>query len=266
MGAPADRMLSRWQRDGRRVLATPAVVALTTLPAPSGGRAVIRIASGRVVPALPDECRFTTEEMLATERRVIVGCSRRNVEARQMATGPREVITTAADGSEWVTRRPEHIPGEIVEGALRSRPSLSDEQRAMVRRLTTSHDAVLMVRGHAGTGTGAVYQAMSYHYAVFQKIWNNLPARVTAGQTGIDPSLSSSAQTIDHCLHTVQQWAVIAPPRRHQLRHQRGVNDRRPLRDARERVHRPDQSSHQTAVGGGPQFRRKRLDDHWRRT
>jgi conjugative relaxase-like TrwC/TraI family protein len=108
-------------------LATPGVVALTTVPAPSAGRVVIRIASGRAVKAVPDESRFTTEEMLATERRVIAGCSRRNVQSRQMATGPREVITTAADGSEWVTRRPEHVPSEIVEGALRARPSLSDE-------------------------------------------------------------------------------------------------------------------------------------------
>jgi conjugative relaxase-like TrwC/TraI family protein len=168
------------ERAADRFLAAPEVVALTTAPAPSGGRAVIRIASGRVVPAVPDECRFTTEEMLATERRVIVGCSRRNVQARQMATGPREVITTAADGSEWVTRRPEHVPEEIVEGALRARPSLSDEQRAMVRQLTRSHDAVMMVRGHAGTGKTSALDAC-------RQIWER------SGRTVVGCALSGRA-------------------------------------------------------------------------
>ena len=168
------------ERAADTFLAMSGVVALTTVPAPSGGRAVIRIASGRVVPALPDECRFTTEEMLATERRVIVGCSRRNVQARQMATGPWEVTTTAADGSEWVTRRPEPVPSDIVEGALRARPSLSDEQRAMVRELTTSHDAVLMVRGHAGTGKTSALDAC-------RQIWER------AGRTVVGCALSGRA-------------------------------------------------------------------------
>jgi conjugative relaxase-like TrwC/TraI family protein len=161
-------------------VATPAVMALTTVRAPAGGRAIVRVTSGRVVPAIPDECRFTTAEMLATERRVIVGCSRRNVQARQLATGPREVTTTAADGSQWVTRRPEHVPEEIVEGALRARPSLSDEQRAMVRRLTTSPDAVMMVRGHAGTGKTSALDACRH-------IWER------AGRTVIGCALSGRA-------------------------------------------------------------------------
>lgn len=182
-----------------RFLAAPGVVALTTVRTPAGGRAVIWITSGRVAPALPDECRFTTQEMLATERRVIVGCSRRNVQARQLAKGPREVTTTAADGSQWVTRRPEHVPEEIVDGALRTRPSLSDEQRAMVRRLTTSPDAVMMVRGHAGTGKTSALDACRH---IWERAGRNVIGCALSGRAAAELQAGAGIQstTIDRLL------------------------------------------------------------------
>jgi hypothetical protein len=89
--------------------AAPTVVALLTIPTP-GSRAVMRIASGRVVPAVPDECPFTTQEMLATERAVIDGCLERNAR-RRIAPGEREVTLELADGSYVVERRPKPVPG-----------------------------------------------------------------------------------------------------------------------------------------------------------
>jgi conjugative relaxase-like TrwC/TraI family protein len=161
-------------------LATPAVVALRTMPAPMGGRAVIRIASGRVVPAVPDECRFTTEEMLATEHQVIAGCLQRNALAHVPAPGQREVTHQLEDGSYVVVRRPEPVAEALVDDALRARPSLSDEQSEMVRRLTTSPDVVVVVRGHAGTGKTSALDAC-------REIWER------SGRTVIGCALSGRA-------------------------------------------------------------------------
>jgi conjugative relaxase-like TrwC/TraI family protein len=160
-------------------LATPAVLALRTTPTPTGGRAVIRIASGRVVPAVPDECRFTTQEMLATERAVIDGCLERNAR-RRIAPEDREVTLELTDGSYVVECRPKPIPDAVVEAALRARPSLSAEQRQMVRRLTMSDDAVLVVRGHAGTGKTSALDACRH-------IWEG------SGRTVVGCALSGRA-------------------------------------------------------------------------
>ncbi|MBJ7594888.1 MAG: relaxase domain-containing protein, partial [Candidatus Dormibacteraeota bacterium] len=115
-------------------LAAPAVLAQRTTPAP-GSRSVIRVASGRVVPAVPDECRFTTEEMLATEREVIEGCRERNAR-RHIARGEREVTLELDNGLYVVERRPAPASEAVVDAAVRARPSLSAEQREMVRCLT----------------------------------------------------------------------------------------------------------------------------------
>jgi Ti-type conjugative transfer relaxase TraA len=162
-----------------RFLANPAVVALRTTREPAGGRAVIRIASGRVVPAVPDECRFSTEEMLATERQVIEGCLERNAR-RRISPGDREVTLGLGDGSYVVERRPTPVPEAVVDTALRARSSLSEEQREMVRRLTTSHDAVMVVRGHAGTGKTSALDAC-------RQIWER------SGRTVIGCALSGRA-------------------------------------------------------------------------
>lgn len=159
-------------------LATPAVLALRTTPAP-GSRAVIRIASGRVVPAVPDECRFTTEEMLATERAVIGGGLERNAR-RRIAPEEREVILELADGSYVVECRPTPVPEAVVEAAIRAHPSLSAEQREMVRQLTISRHAVMLVRGHAGTGKTSALDACRH-------IWER------SGRTVIGCALSGRA-------------------------------------------------------------------------
>jgi conjugative relaxase-like TrwC/TraI family protein len=160
-------------------LATPAVLTLGTTLAPAGSRSVIRIASGRIVPAVPDECRFTTAEMLATERQVIDGCLERN-SRRRISPGNREVTLELDDGSYVVERRPKPVPEAVVDKALRARSSLSEEQREMVRRLTLGHDAVMVVRGHAGTGKTSALDAC-------RQIWES------SGRTVIGCALSGRA-------------------------------------------------------------------------
>jgi conjugative relaxase-like TrwC/TraI family protein len=159
-------------------LANPAVLTPRMTPAP-GGHAVIRVTSGRVVPAVPDECRFTTAEMLATERQVIDGCLERNAR-RRISPGDREVTLELSDGSYRVERRPKSVPDAVVDAALRVRPSLSEEQREMVRRLTLGHDAVMVVRGHAGTGKTSALDAC-------RQIWDR------SGRTVLGCALSGRA-------------------------------------------------------------------------
>jgi conjugative relaxase-like TrwC/TraI family protein len=160
-------------------LANPTVVALRTPPVPAGGRAIIRVASGRVVPAVPDECRFTTQEMMATERQVIDGCLERNAR-RRIAPGEREVTLQLDNGLYVVERRPAPVSQAVVDAAVRARPSLSAEQREMVRCLTTSHDAVMVVRGHAGTGKTSALDAC-------RQVWER------SGRTVVGCSLSGRA-------------------------------------------------------------------------
>ena len=158
-------------------LAGPEVVALGTMVGPAG-RAVIRVASGRVVPATPDECRFTTAEMLATERQVIESCVERNAEARERAAESRQVSPRVENGFWVVDPRP--VAEAVVDDALQARVSLSHEQRAMVRHLTTGPDAVMMVRGHAGTGKTSALDAC-------RQIWEG------SGRTVIGCALSGRA-------------------------------------------------------------------------
>ncbi len=160
------------------LLAIPSVLALRTTAEPDS-RAIIRIASGRVVPAVPDECRFTTEEMLATERQVIDGCLARN-ERRRVALGDRDVWLELDDGTYVAERRPVPASVAMVDAAVRARPSLSAEQREMVRCLTTSHDAVMVVRGHAGTGKTSALDAC-------RQVWEK------SGRTVIGCALSGRA-------------------------------------------------------------------------
>jgi hypothetical protein len=100
------------------------------LDAPVGLRTsdVIRRTDGRVVAAHVDEQRWTTPEMLATER---------------------GVINTAIDRQDDRVgiARLDH-----VEAALAAQPSLSHEQLHMVRQLTTSGMGVETVEGVAGSG------------------------------------------------------------------------------------------------------------------
>jgi conjugative relaxase-like TrwC/TraI family protein len=81
------------------------------------------------------ERRYTTPELLQVEQRV---------------------IARVLDGQDT---RTVVVPQDAVERALRARPYLSSEQRAMVRRLAVGGDAVAVVAGKAGTGKTSALDA-----------------------------------------------------------------------------------------------------------
>ncbi|CAN5676363.1 MobF family relaxase [soil metagenome] len=123
-GAP----LGRVEELGDEVIAGDEIVTLaldTTSPTSNG---TIRLASGRVVMAAQGEARYSTTEMLAVEQAVIEDAVGRHSEGVAVAEP------------------------QALEETLAQRPSLSEEQRAMVSRLVSSGAGVDIVVGKAGTG------------------------------------------------------------------------------------------------------------------
>lgn len=88
----------------------------------------VRIDGSPAGAALSDQPRYTTVDMLATETAVLTRAD----------SGRNAGVGVAADGA--------------VAAAFAKRPTLSDEQRAMVRRLATSGAGVDVVVGKAGAG------------------------------------------------------------------------------------------------------------------
>jgi len=95
---------------------------------PGTKSAVIRTNDGRTVSARTDETRFSTPDMLATERRLI------------------------ATAVERVNAGVGAVSSYLVDTAIAQRPSMSDEQADMVRQLCTSGSGVDLVEGVAGAG------------------------------------------------------------------------------------------------------------------
>jgi conjugative relaxase-like TrwC/TraI family protein len=92
---------------------------------PSG---VVFDSDGRMVPTVPRERSYSTPELLALERRIID-----------------HALTPQEDPPDAQAER-------AVERAIESRPSIADEQAAMVRRLVLDPAPVAVVVGQAGTG------------------------------------------------------------------------------------------------------------------
>ena len=103
---------------------------VVVLGEPAGLRTsdVIRRRDGTVIAARVDEARWSTPELLATERSLIQGASRR--------TRARVGIATKT----------------AIDGALHARPTLSGEQVRLVRHLASSGAGVDVVEGAAGSG------------------------------------------------------------------------------------------------------------------
>lgn len=100
---------------------------------------------------VPDQRRFTTRELLTVEHDLVELAAQRNARASQLlqeaeARGFSLRLNPAYAGGAAP------VPPGRIAAALRARPSLSDEQRAMIERLAGGRDAVVVVRGHAGTG------------------------------------------------------------------------------------------------------------------
>jgi conjugative relaxase-like TrwC/TraI family protein len=93
-----------------------------------GRRDVIRRRDGRVVAATRGEARYSTPELLTVERDLI-----------ERALAGRHAGVAVA-----------HHPA--VERAIAARPTLSEEQAAMVRRVALGGERLVVVVGKAGTG------------------------------------------------------------------------------------------------------------------
>ena len=111
-----------------RLATSTKVVALATDIRGLARADVIRRADGRLVPATADERLFSTPELLALERRILDHADRTGL---------------AACGT---------VAPENLERLLTSRPELSGEQAAMVRRLCGEGVPVAVVVGKAGAG------------------------------------------------------------------------------------------------------------------
>jgi conjugative relaxase-like TrwC/TraI family protein len=109
-----------------RWLASELVVRIDGEHAPVGRHQVVRTRAGTRVADIED--RYTTPGMLEAERRLLDGAAART------ATGVGIAEATA------------------IDTALAARPYLADEQRSMVRALTTSGDGVQVVLAKAGAG------------------------------------------------------------------------------------------------------------------
>ncbi len=120
------------------------------------GASAIRTKDGRVVSARTDETRFSTPDMLATERRLIDTAVRR--------TG---------DGVGCADHR-------HVDAAISARPTLSDEQVQMVLRVCFSGAGVDIVEGVAGAGK-------TYALAAANQAWTQ------SGNTVIGCALAAKA-------------------------------------------------------------------------
>jgi Ti-type conjugative transfer relaxase TraA len=111
-----------------RLASSRRVVALASNVGAFARADVIRRADGRLVPATADERRFSTPELLALEQRILQQADRADSPLRAA------------------------VSGGTVDAVLASRPELSSEQAAMVRRLCGDGAPVAVVVGKAGTG------------------------------------------------------------------------------------------------------------------
>jgi conjugative relaxase-like TrwC/TraI family protein len=119
------------------------LVAITT----DAGAATIRRNDGVVIPAHTDEIRWTTPEMLELEASIVASALRQ----RSTAVG---VATPTA-----------------VDAAVAACPSLSGEQRAMIRTICESGDGTEIVEGAAGAGK-------TYALAAARQAWEASGYRV----------------------------------------------------------------------------------------
>jgi conjugative relaxase-like TrwC/TraI family protein len=146
---------------------------------------VIRRGDGRIVAAHVDEQRWTTPEVLATERAVI-----------ETAIGRRHA-------GVGIARR------EDVRAAIDERPSLSGEQVRMVEQLTSSGAGVDAVEGVAGSGK-------TYALAAARDAWNASGYRVigcalaarAAAQLERDAGIPS--MTLDRLVSYLDQGGIVA--------------------------------------------------------
>ncbi len=145
----------------------------------------IRVRSGQLVLANREEPRYSTTEMLETERAVI----------------DRAIVRRLEGSGKALDRE--------VERALSTRPSLYRDQRAMVRRLTNSGLGVEVVVGKAGAGKTFALDATRDAWAAsgYRVIGCALSARAAQelqSGSGIESyTITGLLQDLDHPIHGV---------------------------------------------------------------
>ena len=129
-----------------------------------GEQAVARRADGRPIPGLDTEPRWTTQEMVATEQRVLDAVAR-------------------GQGAQAGTVRP-----DLVQAALARRPELAGEQSAMVEHLCGSGNGVDVVIGLAGAGKTTAL-------AIAADAWRRAGYRVTGAALAARTALALQEAT-----------------------------------------------------------------------
>lgn len=124
-GTPVDA--AALERAVDRLLGSQDVVALVAGSEDADAES-FRRRDGRRVPVLRSDLVYSTARHLAVEQRLV------------------DTIGASQDAGVGIAR------GHVVRAAIARRPSLSDEQRAMVERLCSDGASVAVVAGHAGTG------------------------------------------------------------------------------------------------------------------
>ena len=136
---------------------------------------VIRLRGGRIAPAARGLARYSTPAMLAAERQVL------------------DAFDQGVDRGVGV------VAPEVIEAAIAVRPSLGDDQAAMVRAICTSGDQFQCVLGPAGSGKTFALDAArdAWQHAGYQVIGaadQGTAAEVLALGTGI------RAETLEYWL------------------------------------------------------------------
>jgi conjugative relaxase-like TrwC/TraI family protein len=110
------------------LLASPEILALSASASAAAFERSLRRVDGTRIPTPALEPRYTTHELAGVERAMVASA------VEQQDNGCAVVDETIVDAAIWL------------------RPSLSDEQQTMVRRLTCGGDGVSVVIGKAGAG------------------------------------------------------------------------------------------------------------------
>jgi conjugative relaxase-like TrwC/TraI family protein len=151
--------------------------------APEGS---LRRADRRLVPSADGLCRYTTPEMIRTERHLL---------------------------KRAVLRRGEGVvvPSVVVDAVMARRPELSAEQVAMARRLCLSGDGVEVVRGIAGAGKTFALGAAA---EAFSKAGHHVTGCALAAKAaaGLEDATGIASMSIDRLLHGLASGRLELSP------------------------------------------------------
>ena len=136
-----------------------------------------------MVPTVPRERSYSTPELLALERQII----------DHALTARAEPVSSRA--------------ARAVERAIESRPTLADEQAAMVRRLVLDPAGVAVVVGQAGTGK-------TFALAAAREAWEASGCRVVGAALA-----RRAARELEHGagIESTSLTALLEQLRRHPL-------------------------------------------------